>query len=131
MMQVLARPEPGRPAGPGAACAARDGSCDLYSPGHQIHYRHQGDAVRSPSRSGRERDPGRHPVTLVLEDDTELRWRHHDPVRLRRILELVPGKRVAYPSSTRCAWVPTGSTARPSPTPWQDCRLSERRAGPA
>ena len=91
--------------------AQRDGSCDLYSPGHQIHYRHQGDAVRSPSRpvAGAILDGTR--LTLVLDDDTELTWRHHDPVRLRRVLAEVRRSGVAV--SDRQVTVDAVSVAAP------------------
>ena len=104
--------------------AQRDGSCDLYSPGHQIHYRHQGDAVRSPSRSVANAILDGTRITLVLDDDTELTWRHHDPVRLRRILDLVPIKRVAYPRFHALRVGPYWFNCAPESEQWQDCGLS-------
>ena len=75
------------------------GRCDLYSPGHQLHYRHQGMAVRSQARLVHRALVDGTELTLLLSDGAELHWRHHDPDRLRRILELVPSKRVAYPDA--------------------------------
>ena len=104
--------------------AQRDGSCDLYSPGHQIHYRHQADAVHSPSRAVANAILDGTRLTLVLDDDTELTWRHHDPVRLRRILDLVPVKRVAYPRFHALRVGPYWFNCAPESEDWQDCRLS-------
>ena len=111
------------------ACAARERSCDLYAPGHQIALPPPGptpSARRSRSVAGRA--PSTAPrLILVLEDDSELRWRHHDPVRLRRMLDLRAEQAGGLPrASTPCAWVPTGSTARPRRDDWQDCRLDDR-----
>ena len=39
------------PAGPAATPA--DVRCDSYAPGHQMHYIHQGQALRSPSTPAR------------------------------------------------------------------------------
>jgi len=76
----------------------RDGNvCDLYAPGHQMHYKHQGSAVRSPAVSVRDVVRDGTLVILSLDDGRELRWRHHDPHRLGRILELLRGKCVVYP----------------------------------
>ena len=86
--------ESARPATPPTARAT---TCDLYAPGHQMHYRHQGTAVRSPSRAVSNAFVDDSLVILVLDDGVEFRWRHHDPDRLRRVLEAVPTKRVAYP----------------------------------
>ncbi len=104
----------------------RDGStCDLYAPGHQIHYKHQGDAVSSPSRivSNAIVDGSR--VTLVLDDRTELQWRHHEPQRLERILELVPSKRVAYPDQHALRIGPYWFNCATAATGWQDCRVQD------
>ena len=70
------RPRP--PAADGST--PRDGACDLYAPGHQIHYQHQGRAVRSPSEQLSIAILDGVLLTLVLQDGDELRWRHHDPV---------------------------------------------------
>ena len=122
--------DPSPPYGGPPRPAQRDGSCDLYSPGHQIHYRHQGDAVRSPSRSVANAILDTTRLTLVLDDDTELTWRHHDPVRLRRILDLVPVKRVAYPRFHALRVGPYWFNCAPESEQWQDCGLSTP-AGPA
>lgn len=77
--------------------ARRGGTtCDLYAPGHQMHYRHQGAAVRSPAQSVREIMADGPCLALPLEDGTDLHWLHHDPERLSRILELLRGKGVVY-----------------------------------
>ena len=90
----LERPQGARHVPP----AQRDGStCDLYAPGHQIHYKHQGNAVRSPALQVRDTLVDGTLVTLLLDDGRELHWRHHDPARLSRLLELLRGKCVAYP----------------------------------
>jgi hypothetical protein len=103
-------------------------ACDLYSPGHQMHYRHQGEAVRSPSRVVTNAIVDDSSVTLVLDDHTELRWQHHEPVRLERILELVPGKRVAYPDQHALRVGPYWFNCATDATGWQDCRTAGRRA---
>ena len=110
--------------------AQRDGSCDRYSPGHQMHYRHQGDAVRSPSRAATNAILDGTRVTLVMADGTEMAWRHHDPVRLRRILELVPSKRVVYPQFHALRVGPYWFNCAPESEPWRDCGLSTP-VGPA
>lgn len=107
----------------------RDGkACDLYAPGHQIHYKHQGDAVRSPSCVVRNVIVDDSRVTLVLDDDSELQWRHHEPERLDRILELVPGTRVAYPDQHALRVGPYWFNCATDATGWQDCRPPSRRA---
>ena len=107
----------------------RDGStCDLYAPGHQIHYKHQGDAVRSPGRIVTNAIVDDSRVTLVLDDRTELQWRHHEPQRLERILELVPSKRVAYPDQHALRVGPYWFNCATETTGWQDCRVQN---GPA
>jgi hypothetical protein len=99
------------------------GTCDLYAPGHQIHYRHQGDAVRSPSGRVTETLVDGSTVILVLEDGEELRWRHHDPERLGRILELVPGTRTVYPRFHALRVGPYWFNCASETDPWQDCRV--------
>ncbi len=98
------------------------GACDLYEPGHQIHYKHQGAAVRSRARSVGEALQEGTLVILVLDDGTELHWRHHDPERLRRILELVPGTRVAYPTFHALRVGPYWFNCARESDPWEDCR---------
>ena len=86
--------------------------------------------MRSPSRSVANAILDGTRLMLVLDDDTELTWRHHDPVRLRRILELVPGKRVAYPRFHALRVGPYWFNCAPEAEQWQDCGLSTP-AGPA
>jgi hypothetical protein len=76
--------------------AQRDGTCDLYDPGHQLHYTHQGYAAGFPALQVREALVDGTDVILLLEDGEELHWRHHDPVRLQRMLELLRGRCLAY-----------------------------------
>lgn len=121
---------PSPPYGEPLLPAQRDASCDLYSPGHQIHYRHQGDAVRSPSRSVANAILDGTRLTLVLDDATELTWQHHDPVRLRRILELVPSKRVAYPKFHALRVGPYWFNCAPGSELFEGCGLSTP-TGPA
>src|SRR5690349_16419697 len=97
------------------------GSCDLYSPGHQMHYTHQGTAVRSPSQPVANVVVEGDRVTLVMVDGTETVWRHHDPDRLDRVLELVPTKRVAYPEHHALRVGPYWFNCATETDPWQDC----------
>lgn len=106
--------------------AQRDGNvCNLYAPGHQLHYRHQNDAARSPSRPVTNAILDGTGMTLVLEGGDELSWWHHDPERLRRMLDLVPGHRVAHPDfhALRIGpyWFNTAEA-----DDWHDCRLAGR-----
>jgi hypothetical protein len=96
-------------------------TCDLYSPGHQMHYRHQGQAVRSPSRVVTNAFVDDTTVVLLLDDGQELRWRHHDPDRLRRMLEALPGKRVIYPEHHALRVGPYWFNCAPEDEDWQDC----------
>jgi hypothetical protein len=104
----------------------RDGGsvCDLYAPGHQIHYKHQGDAVHSPSMPVREAFQEGIALTLLVEDGRELSWRNHDPDRLRRILELLRGRCVIYPEHHALRVGPYWFNCAAETDPWQDCRLS-------
>ena len=112
------------PAGQGQVLPAqREGStCDLYAPGHQMHYEHQGNAVRSPARTVNNAILDGVNLRLLLEDGQELRWRHHDPERLSQILELVPGKRVAYPDFHALRVGPYWFNCATETDDWQDCR---------
>ena len=105
------KPTPVRDAGP----------CDLYAPGHQLHYTHQGRAVRSPATPVGNVIVDGADVTLVLETGRELAWRHHGPARLRRALELVPSKRVAYPDHHALRVGPYWFNCAVGPDGWQDC----------
>ncbi|MGA8211661.1 MAG: hypothetical protein WB441_16440 [Nocardioidaceae bacterium] len=100
----------------------REGACDLYAPGHQIHYRHQGDAVRSPSVPVRDTLLHDTEVTLLLDGERELHWRHHDPERLRRMLELLRGRCVAYPAHHALRVGPYWFNCAAEHDDWQECR---------
>jgi hypothetical protein len=97
------------------------GPCDLYAPGHQMHYTHQGRAVRSPATPVSNVIVDGADVTLVLETGGELTWRHHDPSRLRRALDLVPSKRVAYPDHHALRVGPYWFNCAAGSDGWQDC----------
>ena len=87
-----ARP-PTQDPGTGAVPAARRAElpCESFHPGHHMHPTRWRLAHESPRRPVvGVRVDGFH-VELCLDDGTLLRWRHHDPVRLRRVLESVPG----------------------------------------
>ena len=103
----------------------QDGSCDLYAPGHQIHYRHQGQAVRSPSEHVSELLVDGVRLTLVLDDGAELHWHHHDPVRLRRVLDLVPSSRVAYPQFHALRVGPYWFNCATESDSWHTCGLTD------
>jgi hypothetical protein len=118
-----------RPAEPARADlrpTVRGAACDLYAPGHQMHYRHQGNAVRSRSRTVANAFVDDSLVILVLDDGIELRWRHHDPDRLRRLLEAVPTKRVAYPDQHALRVGPYWFNCAREDDDWQDCRTLSR-----
>ncbi len=104
--------------------AQRGSGCDLYAPGHQMHYRHQGDAVRSPAQVVQDVLQDGTEVILLLEDDSELHWRHHDPERLRRMLELLRGKSVAYPEFHALRVGPYWFNCAGEDDGWQDCRVA-------
>jgi len=106
---------------PGEQPAREPGGCDLYSPGHQMHYTHQGNAVRSPSHPVANVVVDGDRVTLVMRDGTEAVWRHHDPDRLNRVLELVPSKRVAYPEHHALRVGPYWFNCATATDPWRDC----------
>lgn len=73
-------------------------TCDSYAPGHQVHYIHQGEALRSPSVPARNVIVEGHRVTVILDSGEQLDYRHHDPDRLRSVLGLFSGSRVVYPA---------------------------------
>lgn len=101
------------------------GPCDLYAPGHQMHYTHQGRAMRSPATPVGNVVVDGALVTLVLEDGSELAWRHHDPDRLRRALELVPSRRVVYPEHHALRVGPYWFNCAVGSDVWQDCGRGE------
>ncbi len=58
-------------------------ACASYAPGHQMHYIHQGQALRSPSRRvHRLMVDGDRVATWLLDDGDEIVWHHHDRSRL-------------------------------------------------
>jgi hypothetical protein len=75
---------------------ARD-CCESYAPGHQVHYIHQGQALRSPSLHARNVIVEGHRVIVVLDDGQQLDYHHHDPDRLSSVLSLFPASRMVYP----------------------------------
>jgi hypothetical protein len=95
--------------------------CDLYRPGHQMHYRHQGVALRSPATPARFVSVDGVDLTIELEDGRVLHWRHHDPVRLGRLLDLVPGSRVAHLREHAFRVGPYWFNCAPADVPWVDC----------
>ena len=105
------------------------GLCDLYGPGHQIHYKHQAEAADSPMRTVRDIYLNGTHVTLQLDDGDELAWSTHDPRRLRRILELVPGPGAAYPTFHALRVGPYWFNCATQTDSWQDCRLSRPADG--
>ena len=98
-------------------------TCDLYAPGHQIHYRHQGDAVRSPSRSVRDLVIDGTHISLTMDDGTLLHWRHHDPDKLTRIAELLRGKCVIYPEFHAMRIGPYWFNCATEADDWHDCSV--------
>lgn len=76
---------------------AQGDTCDSYAPGHQVHYIHQGQALRSPSVHARNVIVEGHRVIVLLEDGTQLDYHHHDPERLSSVLGLFPASRMVYP----------------------------------
>ena len=80
-------------ASPGAPVDVR---CESYAPGHQMHYIHQGQALRSPSTPARNVIVDGTRVIVLLEDGTQLDYAFHDPDRLERVLALFPAARTLY-----------------------------------
>jgi hypothetical protein len=100
-----------------------DGSaCGSYAPGHQLHYRQQGGAMRSPARRTRATLVEGTLVRLVLEDGSELRWRHHDPERLSRLLQLVHHTCVVCPEAHALRVGPYWFNCATEDDAWDDCR---------
>lgn len=97
--------------------------CDLYEPGHLIHYKHQGGAVRSPGRPVRDTLLDGTLATLMIAGGEELRWRHHDPERLRRIIELLRGRCVVYLDYHALRVGPYWFNCATEQDVWQDCRV--------
>ena len=99
-------------------------TCELYEPGHQIHYKHQGDAVRSPSRPVRDLQIDGNLMVLTVDDGSQLRWRHHQPERVGRLLELLRGKCVIYPEFHAMRIGPYWFNCATEADTWQDCGMS-------
>lgn len=99
-------------------------TCDLYAPGHQMHYTHLGDAVRSPALTAREVLQEDTVVVLTLHDGRDLHWRHHDPNHLGRILELLRRTCVIYPESHALRVGPYWFNCAGEADAWQQCRIS-------
>ena len=99
-------------------------TCDRYEPGHQIHYKHQGDAVRSPSRPVRDVQIDGTLLALTVDDGTQLFWRHHQPERVSRLLELLRGKCVVYPEFHAMRIGPYWFNCATEADAWQDCGIS-------
>lgn len=72
-------------------------TCDSYTPGHQMHYIHQGQALRSPSIHAKNVILEGQQVIVVLDSGEQLGYQHHDPDRLGSVLGLFPASRVVYP----------------------------------
>lgn len=75
-----------------------DVRCDSYAPGHQMHYIHQGQALRSASIPARNVIVDGTRVIVILEDGVQHDYAFHDPVRLERVLALFPSARTLYPA---------------------------------
>jgi len=115
------------PSGGPQSASRAGGTCDLYDPGHQMHYRHQGAAVRSRSLPAREVVVDRAVLIVTLDDGRQLEWHHHDPERMRRVLEAVPGKRVVYPDVHALRVGPYWFNCARENDEWHDCRPAESR----
>lgn len=116
------------PAAPAAAVLPpqRDGrTCDLYAPGHLIHYRHQGDAVHSAPQRVRDALVDGTVVTILLESDAELHWRHHDPERLTRVLEMFRTTCRVFPQYHALQAGPYWFNCATESDRWQDCPVSQ------
>lgn len=74
-----------------------DVACESYAPGHQMHYIHQGQALRSPSTPARNVIVDGTRVIVLLEDGAQHDYGFHDPTRLERVLALFPASRTLYP----------------------------------
>jgi hypothetical protein len=70
--------------------------CESHRPGHQMHYVHQGQALRSPSRRAASIVVDGHAVVIAFDSGERLEWFHHDPDRLTSVLGLFPTSRVVY-----------------------------------
>lgn len=121
---------PGTPVADGAAprAAVAAAACDLYVPGHQMHYTRQAAAVRSPSRIARSAELEDSLLTLVLDDQETVAWRHHDPERLGRIIELLRGRCVVYRDHHALRVGPYWFNCAGEDDAWQECRSDPGRS---
>lgn len=71
-------------------------ACESYAPGHEMHYIQQGQALRSPSVRAERVIVDGNRIVLTLGSGATLEWCHHDPARLRSVLDLFPTSRVVY-----------------------------------
>ncbi len=71
--------------------------CRSYAPGHQMHYVHQGQALRSPSEHAAHVSLDASRLIVVRQGGERLSWVHHDPARVADVLGLFPTSRVVYP----------------------------------
>jgi hypothetical protein len=102
----------------------REGAtCDIYAPGHQLHYKHQGAAVHTPSLTAKQVLVDETWITLVLDDGTERVWRHHDPDRLNRVVELLRGSCVVYPDAHALRVGPYWFNCATEVDAWEECSL--------
>ncbi|MGH8966185.1 MAG: hypothetical protein ACRDXB_12770 [Actinomycetes bacterium] len=96
--------------------------CESFLPGHHMHWAHWNQAKESASHPVRRVRVDGFRIELVLDDDSKLSWRHHDPVRLSRVLEAVPGTVVAFTDlhalRVGTYWFNCATTS----SRWQPCR---------
>ena len=77
---------------PGAAVR-----CHSYAAGHQMHYVHQAQALRSPSEQAALVSLEGSRLIVVRQGGEHLDWVHHDLARLADVLGLFPTSRMVYP----------------------------------
>jgi len=102
--------------------------CDIYAPGHQMHYRHQEEARHTPSVAVRDTLVDGTRVSLLLAGGHELEWRHHDPQRLTRVLELLRSMCRAHPEQHALRVGPYWFNCATTSDLWQECPLSRPAA---
>ena len=108
---------------------ARDGhGCDAYAPGHLMHYRHQAEAARTDALDVRRAEVEGTRVHLELDDGSSRTWTHHEPERLRRVLDLVMGRCYAFPSAHALQVGPYWFNCAREGDDWQDCRAESPAA---
>ena len=109
----------------------RSAMCDCYAPGHQMHYHHQEKARHTPSVAVTDALVDGVRVSLVLEDERRLEWRHHDPERLIRILEVLRSTCRVHLEQHAVRVGPYWFNCASGSHLWQDCpvsRAAEQRA---